>query len=303
MRSNSSGERSALFALVLIVIVTIGWWAAALWPLPPATPEWVVRARAACFGTTDTGMPNAGGWLLLVGAPISTAIAVLMVFGGEISVGVRRIAATRRGSAGLLATSLLLLLLAGAAAMRVASAYGYGLGNQVAEAATLGEPQRLSREAPPLSLLDQQGATRTLESFRGRPVIVTFAYGKCETVCPVIVHNARAAVKELRGVDPVLLIVTVDPWRDVPARLGHIAAAWELPEGAYFLGGTVQAVEATLDAWEVSRARDLRTGGCVHPSLAYIVDVDGRIKFATTGSTRQMVEAVRQLQTTSVLPR
>ena len=123
----------------------------------------------------------------------------------------------------------------------------------------------------------------TLAQFRGRPEFVTFAFGHCETVCPLIVHDVVRAQAGLPDLDPVVLVVTLDPWRDTPSRLPAIARQWGLGAHAFALGGPVVDVERTLDAWSVGRERDLRTGEVTHATLLYVIDRDGRIAFALAG--------------------
>jgi hypothetical protein len=60
--------RVALLALGAILVITASWWAMALWPVAASAPEWFLRTREVCFGATATGLPNAGGWLLLAPA-------------------------------------------------------------------------------------------------------------------------------------------------------------------------------------------------------------------------------------------
>jgi protein SCO1 len=286
-------ETWALYGLAGILVVTVGWWAGALWPLPAATPEWVVRARAACFGSTESGLPNSGGWILLLGTPPAMLGALWLMGGDELRSGLRALAARRTGRWGMGAVAISLALLCGLAVLRVLDASG-----RLATAEAAVPPPtlpRLDRVAPPLTLLDQNSDAIRLEQFRGRPVLVTFAYAKCETVCPLIVHDALAAAAELSDLNPVLLIVTLDPWRDTPARLPHIAAMWKLPADSHVLGGSVEEVEAVLDAWEIARWRDPRTGEVSHPSLLYLVDAGGVIAYAVTGRSEQIVEAGRRL--------
>jgi cytochrome oxidase Cu insertion factor (SCO1/SenC/PrrC family) len=291
-------EYAALGGLAAILIITIGWWVAALWPLPAATPEWVVRARAACFGSTASGLPDAGGWILLIGSPISMVVALFIIAGGAVRDGLSALFRSRGGRMALTACTATLIVALGAAYGRVVTAYGYGsIGEATAFTASSPAPlaQRLDRTAPELALVDQHGETIGLERFRGRPVLLTFAYGKCETVCPVIVHNSLEAARELVDLDPVVLVITLDPWRDTPSRLPHIAASWQLPTGTHLLGGEIDRVEATLDAWQVARARNPQNGEIAHPSLVYVIDRDGRIAFAVTGNRDHIVQAVRRL--------
>ncbi len=52
---------------------------------------------------------------------------------------------------------------------------------------------RLNDSPPPMALVDQHGRTITLEALHGRPVLVTFAYAHCDTVCPLVVAEVLAA--------------------------------------------------------------------------------------------------------------
>jgi cytochrome oxidase Cu insertion factor (SCO1/SenC/PrrC family) len=296
----SGRERAALSALGGIALVTVAWWAAALWPLPPATPEWVARARAACFGATASGLPNSGGWILLIGQPLTMTAALLLIWGGAVRDGLR---AAARGSPGrwlLGGTALLALALAGAAYRTVEGAragqlYGYGASDPAGVAAWAAALPRSAREAPELALADHRGERVHLDGLAGRVVLVTFAYGKCDTVCPLIVRSVLEAQAQLAEVAPVVLVVTLDPWRDAPGRLPHIASHWRMGEDARLLGGEVEEVERVLDAWQVSRSRDPRSGEIVHPSLVHILDREGRIAFTTTGGAAQIVQLVRRL--------
>jgi cytochrome oxidase Cu insertion factor (SCO1/SenC/PrrC family) len=289
-------ERWALTALGMIVLIGIGWWAAALWPLPSGTPDWVIRARAACFGSTDRGLPDAGGWIMLVGTPLSLLGVLLAFAGDEVGSALSRIGRRRLGRAGLAVGGLVLIGLSGAAGLRVADAYGYGPGAAGApDADGLPEPRRLATAAPPLALIGHRGDTVTLEQFRGRPVLVTFVYGRCSTVCPTLVRDVLAAQAQLADITPVVLVVTLDPWRDTVSRLPHIAASWDFPDDAHYLGGEIDVVEATVDGWGVERARDPRTGEIAHPTLVHVIDTDGSVAFVVAGNAARIARTVRRL--------
>jgi cytochrome oxidase Cu insertion factor (SCO1/SenC/PrrC family) len=298
-------ERLALAALAAILAISAGWWAAALWPLPPGAPDWVVRARLACFGNARGELPNGGGWLLLLGSPPAMLAALFILYGDAVR---RALGALGARPAGRAAAALFALAVAGtmaASGARAAAAAGIawpatsGLlsaGDAARTAAGAAAPEadpallrRLDRAAPPLRLTDQHGRAVSLDDFAGRTVLVAFAYARCHTICPVIVQETLAARREAaaavegREGDVVALVVTLDPWRDTPARLPHIAASWAMADGELLLGGSVADVEAALDAWEVPRGRDPRTGEIDHPSLVYVVDREGRIAFGVPG--------------------
>jgi len=268
--------------LAVIIAVTAAWWALALWPLPESAPAWLARARWVCFNAPPEGLPNGGGWLLLVAQPLSMIGALLVVWGDGLRQGLGRCAATPLGRSALLAVAAALLVGVGATGVRVARAADR-------PAAALPPPgpietyPRIDRAAPPLSLIDQHGDAFTLARFHGRPVIVTFAFAHCTAICPLVVQDALRARDLAADLAPALVVITLDPWRDPPERLGAIAAQWRLTGDAVALSGSVEAVEAVLDDWRVGRSRDPVTGDVVHPPLVYVVNRDGRIAYAAAG--------------------
>lgn len=276
------GERWAVVALGAVTGVTAAWWALALWPVPSDGAAWLERARQVCFGTSETGLPDSGGWLLLVGQPLTMVAALFVIWGEALKGGLWALTRTFPGKATLALGVMLVLAGALGATVRVAQA--------VPDPPRLSDSPlppstypRLDRPAPPLGLVDQHGQRVSLDELRGRTVFVTFAFGHCETICPLVVHSALEAAEAVAELDPVVLVVTLDPWRDTPSRLGYLASQWNLGANAFVLGGTVDEVEAALDRWNVARERDPRTGDIAHPPLLYIVGRDGRIAYATNG--------------------
>lgn len=273
----------ALVALFAIVVVTVGWWALALWPAP-GNPEWLARARLACFNMGPDGLPDVAGWMLLVGQPVSMLGFLALVWPQELATGLASVTRSRTGRSALAGTALVIAVGAGAAGVRVSTALAARTPPSVLPTVmTADEHPRLDRDAPSLDLVDQRGARVTLQSLRGRPALLTFAFANCHDICPVVVAQARAVRDAVwpRG-DAALVIVTLDPWRDTPDRLPALASRWGL-EGArdHVLGGTVADVEAVLDAWHVARTRDGATGQVSHPPLTYLLDATGRIAFVT----------------------
>jgi cytochrome oxidase Cu insertion factor (SCO1/SenC/PrrC family) len=126
-------------------------------------------------------------------------------------------------------------------------------------------------------------------------VIVTFAYAHCETVCPLLVGEVLTARDRITGAKPVVLIVTLDPWRDTPSRLASIAERWSATGDVHVLSGETLQVERVLNAWRVPRARNERTGDVSHPSVVYVVGPDGRIAYAVPGTEPVIRAAVEAL--------
>jgi protein SCO1 len=154
---------------------------------------------------------------------------------------------------------------------------------------------RVNDVAPALSLVDQTGQRVALAGFRGRSVIVAFAYAHCDTVCPQIVSDILTARRELDADPPPVLVVTLDPWRDTPARLAAIARRWGLDGDAHVLSGPPDEVERALNAWRVPRVRNQRTGAISHPAIVYVIGPTGRITYVVSGNASAIAAAVRAL--------
>ena len=279
-----------LTALAAIVVITVAWWALALWPAGAVEPLWLARTRAACFGSVPGGLPDAGGWILLIGEPLGL-IAMLVV-------GWRR--ALRRDFRWLAAHPAAALTAVVAAVIALGTIGTLAVKATYLRAALRAVPpeiggalQRMDQAAPSVVLIDQFGRTVSLADFRGKTTLLTFAYGHCLTVCPTIVHELQAERRRLNRANVSLVVVTTDPWRDTPDRLPTIAAHWGLGSDDLVLSGDVRDVERALDALGVGRRRNDRTGDVEHASTAMILDVNGRITWRADGSPGRLTTLLR----------
>lgn len=292
--------RFAVGAFLLWLAVTVGWWVLAFAPLP-VPPEWLDQARAVCFGSTPSGLPDGYGWVLLVLGPLSMLGFLLAVWGSELAAGLRFAARRSWGialivwiSAGLLGGGLWVARRVDGA-RRAAAAY-----------APLAEEERLPDAyprtfdpAPPLGLVDQSGATVELAALSGKTVLVSFAFAHCVTVCPVLVGTLHAAVEGIPPAATAVVVITLDPWRDTPGNLPAIAEAWRLERiaDARVLSGEIDKVNSVLAAWGAGGNRDEATGEISHPGLIYVLDAQSRIAFRFLNPPRSwLIDAVARLQ-------
>jgi len=263
----------ALAALGAIGLVTVAWWALALYPAATA-PEWVSRTRLACFGAAPGGLPNAGGWILLVGEPIGMVAMLVAVWGDALRRDLKALAGRASGRMVLGAAAGAFLWGVVAAASVVLRATPDDGAFAVNQAKGALAPAAIA--AAPLALTDQSGQSFDLAHLSGAPVLVTFAFAHCETMCPTLVRDVLRTRREAQRDDIPLVIVTVDPWRDVPARLSSIATAWSLAPGDRVLSGAIDQVNQVLDDWNIARRRDPVTGDVVHALVVVLVNSDGR---------------------------
>jgi len=270
---------AALIALAAIIVITAAWWALALWPVGTVEPEWLARTRAACFGSARGGLPDAGGWVLLIGEPLGMLVALVMGFGGALRQDLQRLMARRAGRASMAGAALLSILVIAILAAHVGRAWaerrpiGRGAGNALT---------RIDERAPHARLVDQNGRSTSLDDVRGRPMLLAFAYGHCTTVCPTIVSDLRAA-RLKSGRDVGLVILTLDPWRDTPERLQSLAQHWNIGPGDRVLSGEASAVARTLDELGIGRRRSETNGDIDHGTTVLLIDASGRVTWRLDG--------------------
>lgn len=283
---------AAVAALGVIVAVTVSWWTLALYPAGAEAPEWVARTRLACFGAVPGGLPNAGGWVLLIGEPVGMVAILLVVWRDALARDLRALLARWWGVALVVAVVASLmggLHVAGRHVRRTLAARALPEA-VVVEAAPL---VLVGNAAPALPLVDHHGARFDLAALHGGPVIVTFAYGHCQTICPTIVHDVLAIRRSAARTDIPLVVVTLDPWRDIPERLPSMAAAWGLGTGDRLLSGGIREVNATLDAWGVGRSRNPQTGEIDHAAVVALIDRAGRLAYRLDGGWQRLADLLR----------
>ncbi|AIO66581.1 SCO family protein [Burkholderia oklahomensis] len=110
---------------------------------------------------------------------------------------------------------------------------------------------------PAVTLVRDDGKTVALkdELDDGRPVVLTFIYTTCTSICPVISQTLSQLKHEL-GADRDkvhIMSISIDPENDTPARLREYAAKFGAgPEWQHYTG-TVAASVAAQKAFNVYR--------------------------------------------------
>lgn len=264
--------------IALWLLSTLGWWAFAFMPLPSAPPAWLTAARIACFGPMDAGLPGGAGWMMLVLAPLSLLLGIAVLWGTELSASLRLVARHRLGQGLFAVLGLATVVESVWVAQRVQAAWAVSAWapGPLDETALPEDYPRQTQAAPDFTLIDQHGARVSLADFRGRPVVLTFVFAHCQTMCPFLVATLKHAAPEGVGV----LLLTLDPWRDTPSSLPGIARQWELPRSFRVLSArAVGDVLRVAEAYGVTFKRDEKTGDIVHPGLVFLVDGAGRLAY------------------------
>lgn len=133
--------------------------------------------------------------------------------------------------------------------------------------------RRITDIGGPFTMLDHRGRAVTRETFLGAPYIVFFGFTSCPDICPTALSYALTAIDALpaaAGGSIRILLVSVDPERDTPARLAEYVASFD--DRVVGLTGTPQQIEAMAEAYRVYYQK-----GPVDEAGNYSVDHSGTI--------------------------
>lgn len=294
---DSNSRVTAGWLLVSWILATMGLWLFAFYEVPTEAPDWVRRAQIACFGSDESGLPAVSGWMLLVLSPAMFLAALVLALGDEVDGALRSVR-----TAGIIRR----LLCAGLVVALVTQA-GW-VANVVYTRQVLAaelvkvdlqehlpsDYPRIAEKAPLFTLTDQHGKEISLATLTGKPVLITYVFAHCRSVCPALVTTVSGAARQLGESRVNALFITLDPWRDTPGALPGLAARWEMSEPHLsLLSGEPANVLTVLDEFKVPRQRDEGTGDVAHPALVHVLAPDGTIAYAFNNpSVPWLIEAV-----------
>ncbi len=136
------------------------------------------------------------------------------------------------------------------------------------------------RSAPDFSLQGSNGRELKISQYQGKIVLLAFGFTSCTEVCPITL-NTFAVTRRKLGVaaaDVQIVYVTVDPGRDVPARLAKYLASFD----PTFIGGTgtEDQLAAVRKNYGISAEKKIIGDdyAYAHSSFTYLIDRTGRIR-------------------------
>jgi protein SCO1/2 len=193
----------------------------------------------------------------------------------------------------MVAAAVVTVVLVAAIVLIVAGSSGGGTGSSSASIASatgresefVGAPFPGEIAAPQFTLRDQSGREVSLNSSRGRVVMLTFLYSTCGDTCVVIGQQIRGALNELteeHAPTPAVLIVSADPAADTPANVKRFLAEVSLTGRVQYLTGTPAQLRAVWHAYAIKPASD---GAAVFDEYAPVLLIDG------SGRKRVLFEA------------
>jgi len=151
-------------------------------------------------------------------------------------------------------------------------------------------------------LIDQTGRTFTLESLRGRPLIVTFISAHCTDACPLVNAQFSDAATQIahQRLSTRLLTITLDPAHDPPSLMRSLATRFGANPRYWLLAsGHRDDVDAILSAYGVI-ARPGKSGYReAHTTFVYVFDSNGRLEktmLASTNLTDDILDEARAMK-------
>jgi len=131
---------------------------------------------------------------------------------------------------------------------------------------------------PEVSLIDQHGASVSLASLKGKPVLIDFIYTSCASTCPMLTAKMAAIAHQLGpalGADVTIVSITLDPEHDSPAELAKYAKSHGADDkGWIFLTGPPAKIDQVLALFNLRRTRE-GDGSITHSIEAFLLGADG----------------------------
>jgi len=159
---------------------------------------------------------------------------------------------------------------------------------------------------PDHPLVDQTGTPRPMKSLRGHRVALTFIYSRCPLpdFCPLMDKQFKAVQQEIARTpelaDVRLVSATLDPEFDTPAvlteharKIGADTRTW------HFVTGDRNAVLAFARNFGIVTEPGDASAPVVHNLRTAVIDSEGRLVKAYSGSAWSPAELVADLKATS----
>ena len=138
-------------------------------------------------------------------------------------------------------------------------------------------PKAPNHELPIFSLTDQNGASITRETVKGKISIIDFIYSSCGDECPLMTTRMKALQTKLSDTSGVFFVtITTDPTHDTPAVLKSYAQNFKANEANWlFLTGDKRViVDLSVRGFNLPAAENSPD----HTELFALVDTRGWIQ-------------------------
>jgi protein SCO1/2 len=166
-------------------------------------------------------------------------------------------------------------------------------------------PERLP--LPAFSLKDQHALPFTRENLRGHTSLLFFGFTRCPDICPATLQQLALARKQIAGAPPAgggslpqIVLISVDPERDTPAKLEQYVSSFG--EGVTGATGSPEAIRELTSALGIFFAREPMGEDdytVSHSTAVLVIDEDATLQalFGAPHKTEYFVHDVPLLMT------
>jgi protein SCO1 len=132
--------------------------------------------------------------------------------------------------------------------------------------------------APAFTLRDQTGATVSLDSLRGHPVVLTFLDSVCPHAdCSLMAQYLNWTAQHMgkQSADVSWVAISVDPWNDTPATASAFLQSRQVTTRFHFLLGSLSQLTPLWQAYHMQAILQ-PDGVVIHTTGVYVLDAQGR---------------------------
>ena len=153
----------------------------------------------------------------------------------------------------------------------------------------------------PFSWKDQRGEELKLSSLAGSPVVLTFAYTRCSTACPMTMQRIKKVASALNKHTPLthFVIVSLDPANDTPETLAKFMEQYKLSGDTWHLLTGIDADVRKLSVLlNYSYQQQSGDDSIAHSNKIVALTHDGRIGAEVEGLDTELdsfIARVREL--------
>ena len=139
------------------------------------------------------------------------------------------------------------------------------------------------RPAPDFTLIDQNGRTFSLSSFRGKAVILEFMDPHCVDICPLVAQEYIDAYHDLGAAanKVVFMAINVNQYYASAANMMTFSKQHSLttiPSWHFFTGASAALASAWRD-YNIEVIAKNRNADIIHTSALYVIDPQGRERY------------------------
>jgi cytochrome oxidase Cu insertion factor (SCO1/SenC/PrrC family) len=255
--------------------------------------DWVLIEDFGFFGGLGTD-PNSmipmallavAGYLALAPAPEAAAepavTAARVSWRDRIQLASLRQSAATTSIRSVAAAGAVGVIILGAAPM--AAAQASPVADTILAQAIDGSSAPLDYRAPAFRLTDQHGRAVTLDSMRGKVILLTFLDDTCTVDCPLIAQEFRQAGQQLAGHSQHVELVAIN-YNPLYTQLSYIQAfdRQEHLDGIAnwrYLTGTPAQLRQVWHSYGVAPAEVLPAGSMIgHGDYAFVIDQAGHMR-------------------------